>query len=137
MKITKPISWLKLILVLSLVCSFALTATAQDYYPTTIGNTWVILSEDGAERRTYSIEEPENDEGEGIIILRIFTETLGTDTSLITTFIIYLNDAGDLKLHGIRTEEGAFGIAEATLDPPCPFLPSSPYQSDVRGISRQ
>ena len=124
MKITKPISWLKLILVLSLVCSFALTATAQDYYPTTIGNTWVILSEDGAERRTYSIEEPENDEGEGIIILRIFTETLGTDT--VDNDVYYISDdAGDLKLHGIRTEEGAFGIAEATLDPPALFFPAA------------
>ncbi len=123
MKITKPMSWLKLILVLSLICSFALTVTAQDYYPTTVGNTWVFLSQDGAERRTYSIEESDNDADAGIIVLRIVTETLGTDT-VDTDLYFISDDNGDLKLHRIRTEEGAFGIAAATLDPPALFFPA-------------
>ncbi len=123
MKITNSMSWLKPILVLSLICSFVLTATAQDYYPTTIGNTWVLLSEDGAERRTYSIEEPETDEDEGIIILRILTETLGTD--VVDNDVYYISDdAGDLKLHRTKLEEGAFGIAAAILDPPAIFFPA-------------
>ena len=87
MKITKQATWLKLLFVTGLVCSFALTATAQDYYPTTIGNTWVLLSTDGAERRTYSIEEVE---GEDLIGLRIVTETLGTDT--VDNDIYYISD---------------------------------------------
>ncbi len=125
MKITKPMSWLKPILVLSLVCSFALTATAQDYYPTTIGNTWVFLSADGAERRTYSIEESDTatDAEAGIFILKIVTETLGTET--VDTDIYYISDdAGDLKLHRTKLEEGAFGIAAAMLDPPALFFPA-------------
>ena len=125
MKITKTMSWLKVILVLSLICSFALTATAQDYYPTTIGNTWDFLSTDGAERRTYSIEESdtETDAEAGIFILRILTETLGTDT--VDNDVYYISDdAGDLKLHRIRTEERGFGIAAATLDPPALFFPA-------------
>ena len=125
MKITKPMSWLKLLLVLSLVCSFALTATAQDYYPTNVGNTWVFLSQDGSERRTYSIEESDNDEEKdaGIILLKIVTETLGTDT--VDTDLYFISDDNeDLKLHRIRTEEGAFGVAATTLDPPALFFPA-------------
>ncbi len=125
MKNTKPMSWLKLISVLSLVCSFSLTTTAQDYYPTTLGNTWVFLSQDGAERRTYSIEESdtETDEEAGIFILKIVTETLGTET--VDTDIYYISDDnGDLKLHRTKLEEGAFGIAAAMLDPPALFFPT-------------
>ncbi len=123
MKMKKIILSFKTILVLSLICGFALTATAQDYYPTEIGNTWVFLTSDGAEKRTYSIEEPEADEDEGIVILRILTETLGTDTVDNDAYFIS-DDAGDLKLHRIRTEEGAFGIAATTLDPPALFFPA-------------
>ena len=123
MKKFRHLHYLKLILILSLICSFALTAAAQDYYPTVVGNTWDFLSADGAERKTYSIEAPETDEDEGIIILRIYTETVGTDT--VDNDVYYISDdAGDLKLHRIRTEEGAFGIAEATLDPPALFFPA-------------
>ena len=115
----------KTILVLSLICGFALTATAQDYYPTEIGNTWVFRTSDGTEERTYSIEEPETDEDEGIVILRIRTETLGTDTVDNDLYFIS-DDAGDLKLHRARTEEGAtFGVAEPILDPPALFFPAS------------
>ena len=123
MKKTRSISWLKPVLVFSLICCLALTAAAQDYYPTAIGNTWVFLSADGAERRTYTIEEPDTDEAEGIIILRIYTETLGTDT--VDDDVYYISDdAGDLKLHRTRLEEGAFGIAAAMLDPPALFFPA-------------
>lgn len=123
MKETRSISWLKPILVFSLICCLALTAAAQDYYPTTIGNTWVFLSADGAERRTYTIEEPDTDEAEGIIILRIYTETLGTDA--VDDDVYYISDdAGDLKLHRTRLEEGTFGIAAAILDPPALFFPA-------------
>lgn len=38
MKVTKLRSWLKPFLVLSIICGFALTATAQNYYPAEVGN---------------------------------------------------------------------------------------------------
>ena len=120
MKITKQATWLKLLLVSGLVCSFALTATAQDYYPTEIGNTWVLLSTDGAERRTYSIGEVE---GEDLISLNIVTETLGTD--VVDNDIYYISDVeGDLLLHRTHLDEGVFGIAAAILDPPALFFPA-------------
>ncbi len=123
MKKIRHLHCLKFILILSLICSFGLTAAAQDYYPTVVGNTWVFLNEDGTEQRTYSIEAPETDEGEGIIILRIYTETLGTDT--VDNDVYYISDdEGDLKLHRTHLEEGAFGIAAAVLDPPMLFFPA-------------
>ena len=110
-------------MVFGIVCSFTLTAMAQDYYPTNIGNTWVFLSADGTERRTYSIGESDNVDDEGIITLKIVTETLGTDA--VDTDIYYISDdAGDLKLHRTKLEEGAFGIAAAILDPPAIFFPA-------------
>ena len=123
MKMMKYISSFKAILVLTLMCGFALTAIAQDYYPTDIGNTWVFLTTDGTEKRTYSIEQPETDEGEGIIILRILTETVGTDAVDNDAYFIS-DDDGDLKLHRTRLEEGTFGIAAAMLDPPALFFPA-------------
>ena len=123
MKIARSTSWLKMILVFGIVCSFTLTAMAQDYYPTTIGNTWVFLSADGAERRTYSIGESDNVDDEGIITLKIVTETLGTDA--VATDIYYISDdAGDLKLHRTKLDQGTFGIAAAILDPPTIFFPA-------------
>ncbi len=101
--------------------TFSITATAQDYYPTVVGNTWVFFDADGAERRTYTIEEAEG-EAEGIIILRIYTETLGTDT--VDDDVYYISDDnGDLLLHKTHLDEGTFGIA-ATLDPPALFFPA-------------
>ena len=123
MKIARSTSWLKMILVFGIVCSFTLTAMAQDYYPTNIGNTWVFLSADGTERRTYSIGESDNVDDEGIITLKIVTETLGTDAVDIDIYYIS-DDAGDLKLHRTKLEEGAFGIAAAILDPPAIFFPA-------------
>ncbi len=120
MKITEQATWFKLLFLTGLVCSFALTATAQDYYPTTIGNTWILLDTDGAEKRTYSIQEVED---EGLIGLSIVTETLGTD--FVDDDLYYISDVdGDLLLHRTHLEEGAFGIAAAILDPPAPFFPA-------------
>ena len=113
---------LQFLFIICFVGTFAITATAQDYYPTVVGNTWVFHDADGAEKRTYTIEEAEG-EDEGIIILRIYTETLGTDT--VDDDVYYIsNDNGDLLLHRTHLEEGAFGIAEATLDPPTLFFPA-------------
>lgn len=123
MKMTAFQRWLKPVLVLSLVCSFALTAAAQNYYPSAIGNTWVLISKDGTEKRTYSLEEPENIGGEELILLKIATETPGTDTVDIDKYFVSVSE-GAILLHQVASDEGAFGIAEATFDPPVVFFPA-------------
>ena len=78
MKSIKLVSWLKPFFVLSIICGFAFTATAQNYFPATVGNEWVLLSTDGAEQRTYSFEGPETIDGEEFILFNIAKETVGT-----------------------------------------------------------
>ena len=127
MKITKLRSWLKPFLVLSIICGFALTATAQNYYPLEVGNTWVLESTDGAERLTYSITGPEVIDGQALNILNIASSLAGDPTSEPfdhDRYFVTLNDEGIL-LHQTITDEGAFGIAEATFDPPAIFFPAA------------
>lgn len=127
MKTTKLMSWLKPFLVLSIICGFALTATAQNYYPLEVGNTWVLKSTDGAETLTYSITGPEVINGQELKILNIVTSLAGDPTGEPTDrdkYFVTLNDEGIL-LHQTITDEGAFGIAEATFDPPTIFFPTA------------
>ncbi len=114
--------WLMPILVFSLVCSFNLTAAAQNYYPSATGNMWTLTSVDGTEQRTYSLEAPDIEVGEGIVRLKIATATVGTDTVDIDNYYVTV-DAEGIKLHQSITDEGAFGIAEAQFDPPASFFP--------------
>ncbi len=123
MKPTKFVLWLIPFLVLSLVCNFTTTAMAQSYYPSEIGNTWVFLSADGVEQRTYTLEKPENVDNEELIVLKISTGVLGGDPSDIDKYFVSAHDGG-LLLHQSATDEGAFGIAEATFDPPVTFFPA-------------
>lgn len=124
MKFTKFVPWLRALSVLSLICCFALTVTAENYYPAAVGNTWVFLSTDGSEQRTYTIETPENTEIEGLIKLKITNEALGTDVTAIDTYSMTVEDDGSLLLHQSAVDQRAFGIAEATFDPPVTFFPS-------------
>ena len=127
MKVTKLVSWLKPFLVLSIICGFALTATAQNYYPLEIGNTWILESGDGAERLTYSVTGPEVINGQELSILNIATSLTSDATAEPTDhdkYFVTLTDEGIL-LHQTITEEGAFGIAEATFDPPTIFFPTA------------
>ena len=124
MKFTKFAPLPKILFVLSLICSFALTATAQNYYPSEIGNTWTLLTTDGAEQRTYELLEAEGLEDEGLFLLKISTQALGTETAVIDNYFVSVVD-GDLLLHQSRTDEGAFGIADATFEPPATFFPAA------------
>ena len=124
MKFTKCVPCLKAVSILGLICCFGFTVAAANYYPAEVGNTWVFLSDDGSEQRTYTLLAPKNTEVEGLIELKITTEALGTDVSVTDTYFITVeNDAG-LLLHRSETDELAFGIAEATYDPPVTFFPS-------------
>ena len=125
MKANKFMAWLKPFLVLSIICGFALTATAQNYYPVEVGNTWVFLNADGTEQRTYTIEGPENVDGEELIVLKITTEALGTDTFYVDKYFITVESDGGLILHQSAVDQRAFGIAEATYDPPTTFFPAA------------
>ena len=127
MKVPKLTSWLKPFLVLSIICGFALTATAQNYYPLEVGNTWILESTDGSERLTYSITGPEVINEQALKILNIATSLTSDATGEPfdhDKYFVTLNDEGIL-LHQTITNEGAFGIAEATFDPPAIFFPTA------------
>ncbi len=117
MKTTKFVFWLAPLLVLSLVCSFAPVAMAQNYFPSMVGNTWVLLSTDGAERRSYTFEGPETVDGEEFILLKITKETVGTDVVAFDKSWVTVAGDGEIILHQVAFDRGAFGIAEATYDP--------------------
>ena len=123
MKPTKFVSWFKPFFVLSIICGFALTATAQNYFPSTIGNKWDLLSTDGAERRTYTFEGPETVDGEEFIILNVAKETVGTDAIVFDKSWVTVAEDGEIILHQVAFDRGAFGVAEATWDPPVTNFP--------------
>ena len=125
MKVPKFTSWLKPILVLSIVCSFTFTAVAQNYYPSEVGNKWVLLSTDGTERRTYALEGPETIDGKELIILNIIKETVGTDTVAFDKSWITVDEDGNQLLHQVAFDRGAFGIAEATYESPVLSFPAA------------
>ena len=125
MKTTKFVFWLMPFLVFSLVCSFATTATAQNYFPSMVGNTWVLLSTDGAERRTYAFEGPDTIDGVELILLKLTKETVGTDVVAFDKSWITVEEDGEILLHQVAFDRGAFGIAEATFDPPVTNFPAA------------
>ena len=124
MKFTKCVPCLKAVLILVLICCFGFTAAAANYYPAEVGNTWVFLSVDGSEQRTYTLEGTEQTDVQGLIALKITNEALGTDVSVTDTYLITVENEGGLLLHQSETDELAFGIAEATYDPPVTFFPA-------------
>ena len=124
MKFTKFVPWLKAISILVLICCFVFTVGAANYYPAEVGNTWVFLSADGSEKRTYTLEAPEQTEVEGLIALKITNEALGTDVSVTDTYLITVENDGGLLLHQSAVNQGAFGTAEATFKPPVTFFPA-------------
>ena len=101
-------------------------AIAQNYYPTTLGNIWVMESEDKAERLTYTVEtSDESINGQALALLKITTETLGTDSIITEKYLIYFDEDG-IKLYKLEVELGpVFGVATAVLYPPALFYPFS------------
>ena len=125
MKVTKFMAWLKPFLVLSIICGFALTATAQNYYPAEVGNMWVLLSTDGTEQRTYTLEGPETVDGEELILLKVAKETVGIDGVVFDKSWVTVGGDGEVILHQVAFNRGAFGIAESTYDPPVTNFPAA------------
>lgn len=100
------------------------TVSAQNYYPTTTGNIWVMESEDKAERLTYTVEtSDESINGKDLSLLKITTETLGTDSITTENYFINFDEEG-IKLYKIVVELGPpIGVATALLYPPALFYP--------------
>ena len=134
MKVTKLMSWLKPFLVLSIICGFALTATAQNYYPAEIGNTWTLETADGTQQRRSVIEDAEDYNGLDVRRLKTDEEALGTGVIVPDRYLITVDDTG-LTLHRSDTDEGAFGIATVIYDPPTFFYPSLPTLGQTWQIS--
>ena len=112
---------IKSALIPSLVCFLTFTATAQNYYPADIGNTWVLESSDGIEQTTYSLEGPEIINGEEYILLKISTREISTgETETDQYFLTVDRDA--IKLHRIVLED-AIAVLTADFPTPVTFFP--------------
>ncbi len=118
---TLRLRWIKPVLILSLVCSFALTATAQNYYPADIGNMWVLDSTDGEEQTTYTLEGPEIIGGKEHILLRIRNEEFSTgDIETDQYFLTVGTEA--INLHRIILEDEVATLI-ASFATPVVFFP--------------
>jgi len=116
-----------LALVLLFLCS-SITVMAETvaYYPTDLGNIWVLETEDGTERVTYTIEASEERiKGKEIARFKRTAETVGADETTGETYFVHFDDEG-VKLHKVVAELGSiFGTATAILSPPVLFFPAS------------
>ncbi len=111
------------ILLLSFTAAFVLTATAQNYYPADIGNTWVLESVDGEEQSTYTLEGPEIIDGEERILLKIRTEELSTGDSDTDRYFLTVGDEA-IKLHSTILEFKIISaIVTADFPTPVTFFP--------------
>lgn len=110
--------------IITLICVATGATSAQNYYPSEIGNTWVLESQDGAERATYTLEAPdENVNNEKFRTLKIITEALGTTSMDTNTFLVEIGEEG-MKLHKLVAELGpTFGTANMEFAPPTIFFP--------------
>ena len=108
--------------ILTLTC--AAIATAQIYYPTNLGNQWVLESEDRAERITYTIETSEESiNGTNLALLKIQHETIGTDSITTERYFVDFDEEG-IKLYKYEVELGdPFGVAAGLIYPPILFYP--------------
>ena len=123
MKKSTFLRWLKPVLVLSFTYFFAFGATAQNYYPAAVGNTWVLESVDGEERSTYTLEGPETIDGEARILLKIRNEELSTGEVDTDTYFLTVGDAA-IELHKTIFElKTPRAIVTADFPTPVTFFP--------------
>lgn len=90
---------LKFILVLGLICNFASTVSAQNYYPTNVGNEWVLESTDSEQRRIYTLENPEDVADQDLTLLKIVTQEIDTGNVGSTDEYFLTTDDEGIKLH--------------------------------------
>ena len=133
MKTTATWNLLKLLLVLGVVCSFAFTADAQNYYPATIGNEWVLESTDGKQRQTYTLEKPEDFADQEFILLKIATEAVQQGKVIDTDkYFVTVDDEG-IKLHKTTLQQtigATVATAAANFPTPTLFFPKVLTEGD-------
>lgn len=107
---------------LTLCC--VVKASSQNYYPTDLGNVWVLESEDKTERITYSIDaSDEIINGIELALLKITSETVGTDSILTENYFVDFDEEG-IKLYKYLVELGPpFGEVIGLVYPPILFYP--------------
>ena len=108
-------------LILALVFTLAGPVAAQNYYPATIGNTWILESDTGEDRRTYTLEGPETVDGKELTILKIETVGPDLDTPDIDRYFVSVGDE-EIGLHKTILDEGTLGIITAVLEPAATFF---------------
>ncbi len=115
-----------LVVVLLLYSSMVATAETVAYYPTDLGNIWVLETADGTERVTYTIEASEERiDGQEIALFKRTAETAGAEETTGEVYFVHFDEDG-VKLHKVVAELGSFiGTASAVLSPPGLFLPAS------------
>lgn len=123
MKNSVLIQSLTSLIVFLLFFAFALTTTAQNYYPAEIGNEWVLDSTDGKERQTYTLEVPEDDADKELILLKIETKDLIKDEVLDTDKYFLTDSPEGIKLHKTILEQKPYGTANANFPTPVTFFP--------------
>ena len=119
-------SCVRLVLVILLFCLSIATAEPVEYYPTDLGNIWVLETADGTERVTYTIEASEERiDGKEIALFTRTAETAGAKETTGEVYFMHFDDDG-VKLHKVVAELGSFvGTVTAELSPPGLFLPAS------------
>ena len=119
-----PFNSTKILIAVILTMTFAVKANTQIYYPTDLGNEWILESEDRTERVTYTIdasEETINDKK--LALLKIQHETIVTDSITSERYFVDFDDEG-IKLYKFEVELGEpFGVASGLLYPPILFYP--------------
>ncbi len=120
MKTTLFWNLMKLLLVLGIICNFAYTAIAQNYYPANVGNEWVLERTDGNQHLTYSLEEPEDPADKDLILLKIETKNPNRNKIIDTDKYFLSTDEEGIKLH--KTILQVLGVVNVTADFPAPVI---------------
>ena len=101
------------------------TTIAQNYFPTEIGYTWVLDSQDKAERMTYTIEASDQTiNGIELLNIKTVTETLGTDVAMAQEIFVDIKEEGIYVYKYVVEVDDLFGVATALLYPPQLFYPT-------------
>lgn len=108
-------------LMLALVFTLAGPVAAQNYYPATIGNMWILESDTGEDRRTYTLEGPETVEGKELTIFKIVTVGPDIDPPDIDRYFVSVGDE-EIGLHKTILNQPPLGTITAVFEPAAPFF---------------